>query len=355
MLVSLTHAVLPTWMDRFLDPIDGGDFFSTRIWFDTVLKAAMPQEGRPLVALDGEPGKAGIALPLLAQARKCHSLTTPYSLAWRPLFAAGADAAAQITASTMLGSTLRPRSPLILDLIDAEDARLVNFCEGLRRGRLHISRFDHIGNWHEVLPPDVGWDAYLASRPSTLRSTVVRKVARASRTLDFELVSAPGDRLDKAIADYEDVRAHSWKPDEPFPAFDGELLRAAAPAGVARVGVLRRKRDGQPVAAQYWIIDRPEGAGARRRATVLKLAHLETERAASPGTVLTAMMIRELLETDGVRILDFGRGDDPYKQLWVGQRRQRVGLLIVDPWRVSGAVALGRQMLGGLRRRLRRG
>ena len=38
----------------------------------------------------------------------------------------------------------------------------------------------------------------------------------------------------------------------------------------------------------------------------------------SPGTVLTAMMLRRLIEEEGVSEIDFGRGDDDYKRGWGG-------------------------------------
>jgi len=342
-------------MDRVLDPVGDGDFFATRVWIEAVLAGALAADAQPVLALDEDQHMADAALPLMVHAHRLRSLTTPYSLSWRPLFAAGIDAGRQVQASARLGRQLRSRSPLVLELLDAGDARVGHFCDGLRSAGLCLSRFDHVGNWHEALPPDAGWDAYLAARPPALRSTIARKTARATRMLAFEEVSVAGEALEAGIAAYEHVRAQSWKPDEPFPDFDGSLLRAVAPAGVLRLGILRRRQDGVPVAAQYWILDRPGGPGTPRRATVLKLAHLQSERAASPGTVLTAMMIRGLLEKDGVRILDFGRGDDAYKQLWAGTRRQRIGLVVADPWRPSGMIALGRQALGRLRRRLRGG
>ncbi len=89
---------------------------------------------------------------------------------------------------------------------------------------------------------------------------------------------------------------------------------------------------------------------------MLKLAHDEAQRALSPGTVLTAWMIAGLIE-EGVRTLDFGRGDDPYKQLWTTQRSARVGLVLARPWSVAGGAALGWQWasdaLRGLRARRR--
>jgi len=90
------------------------------------------------------------------------------------------------------------------------------------------------------------------------------------------------------------------------------------------------------VAAHYWLVD-------GGRAYLLKLVHDAAAAAASPGTALTALMIRGLIETDGVRELDFGRGDDAYKQLWVAERRQRMGVMVTDPWHPAGMLELARQ------------
>ena len=87
---------------------------------------------------------------------------------------------------------------------------------------------------------------------------------------------------------------------------------------------------------------------------MLKLAHDEADKAASPGTVLTAMMIRHMLSEESVVEIDFGRGDDPYKRLWTSRRRQRVGVELVYPRSPAGAAHLARHLAGGLRRALTR-
>jgi CelD/BcsL family acetyltransferase involved in cellulose biosynthesis len=93
------------------------------------------------------------------------------------------------------------------------------------------------------------------------------------------------------------------------------------------------------MAAQYWVL----AGGA---ATVLKLAHDEADRALSPGTVLTALMVRRLIEDDHASHLDFGRGDDAYKAGWTGQRRGRIGVLLCPPRHPAGMLALSRHFLG---------
>jgi CelD/BcsL family acetyltransferase involved in cellulose biosynthesis len=221
-----------------------------------------------------------------------------------------------------------------LDTLDAEAPGLADMLEGLRSAGIAIGAYWHFGNWRQGLAGLDGWEGYLAARPAALRNTIRRKLRRAGGALRFELVQAAGPVLEEAIAAYVAVRARSWKPGEPFPHFDAALLRAAAPLGMLRMGVLRRE-DGLAVAAQYWLL-------AGGRAALLKLAHDEACRAESPGTVLTALMIRHLIEVDQAQELDFGRGDDAYKALWATERRQRIGLTLSDRWHPAGLVEWAR-------------
>jgi CelD/BcsL family acetyltransferase involved in cellulose biosynthesis len=69
--------------------------------------------------------------------------------------------------------------------------------------------------------------------------------------------------------------------------------------------------------------------------------------------VLTAWMIRHMIEHEQVTELDFGRGDDAYKQLWAASRRQLSGLLLINPRAPRGLVALAHHKLGRVRARLR--
>ncbi|MBO1076765.1 GNAT family N-acetyltransferase [Roseomonas marmotae] len=328
---------LPGWCDAVLAPPGRGEFFNTRLWYDTVLAEALPAGTTPVLAVCGE--RRELVLPLLRDpSGVLQSLSTPYSLTWQPLSAPGA---ALTDAGARLGRLLRRERPVRLDTLDGTAPQMQEILAGLKSARLVPLPFDHFGNWWQPLAPG-GWEAYLAERPPALRTTIQRKLARAARQARYEAIAAPGPALEAGIAAYEAVRAQSWKPWEPFPRFDAALMRAAAAAGLLRLGVLR-DLDGRPLAAQYWVLS----AGG---ACLLKLAHAEDARAASPGTVLTALMIRQLIEQDGVDFLDFGRGDDAYKPLWVGQRRQRIGLLLANPFSTAGLLALARQTVGRGRR-----
>jgi hypothetical protein len=346
-LIPVPRTGLPGSFDPFLADARAAELFDSRLWYDTVLRHALPRDAQPVMAVTD-----AAVLPLVRDGRMLRSLVTDYTLAWRPLAHPSADQAALRAAGDAVGRVLRLTPPAILDAVDAQATGLAPLLAGLRDARIVAMRFDAFGNWHECLPPGWDWDAFLATRPPALRNTVLRKLPRAQRAFRFERIDATGAALDAGIRAYAAVRAASWKPHEPFPDFDGALMRTLADAGQLRLGVLWNSADGQAVAAQYWALD---GAGRAegRRATVLKLAHAEAAKAASPGTVLTALMIRGLITDDAVRRLDFGRGDDAYKRLWVSRRRQRIGFVLADPLHPLGALAMARQGAGAVRRRLR--
>jgi CelD/BcsL family acetyltransferase involved in cellulose biosynthesis len=143
--------------------------------------------------------------------------------------------------------------------------------------------------------------------------------------------------MDQAADAFESVYRRSWKEPEPYPAFNVALMRTMAALGALRFGLWSLA--GEPVAVQLWVV-------MDRRAIVLKLAHDEAFKAHSPGTVLTALMLRHLLDQEQVAEINFGRGDDAYKKDWASQRRQHVGVLLVNPWRPTGAYALLRHVGG---------
>ncbi len=339
-------AALPPDARALLDAAARQDFQLSAAWFATVAAAALPPGARAVFLLWQEAGQAVAVLPLQRSASgRLEALTSPYTCRYRPLIAPGATPETVRRAGRGFGRYCRWRGPLRLDALDPDWPGQAALLAGFRAAGLVALRFAHFGNWH--LPvAGLDWPAYLAGRPGELRETIRRRLARAARdkTISFDLITGP-DGLDTAIAAYEAVYARSWKEPEPYPDFGPAFLHAAAAAGILRMGVLRQ--GGVPVAAQYWTL-------CGGTASVLKLAHDEAARALSPGTVLSARMIRHLLEHDHATELDFGRGDDPYKRGWTGQRRPREGLLLCPLLHPAGLAAIVRQAAGAARHWVRR-
>jgi hypothetical protein len=321
----------------------GRDFHLGLPWFRAVLAGAMPAGSRGLFLWCHSGDGPGVLFALRTRADgRAEPLICLYSCLYQPLALPRAGADELRAAGQVLGEFCRRQGGLRLDALDADWPGWPPLLEGVRAAGLVALRFEHFAN-HYL--PVVGrtWADYLATRPGELRETIRRRLGQAGRdprialeTIGFPSGASPAG-LEAGIAAYEQVHARSWKQPEPFPRFGAELMRQAAAAGSLRLGVLRL--DGRPIAAQYWVM-------AGRVATVLKLAHDEAERARSPGTVLTAAMIRGLLERENIEELDFGRGDDAYKSLWTGCRRQRIGFVLANPWRARGLAALVRHRLG---------
>ena len=306
-------------------------FFLAPWWWDCMVTAGLG-EGARAEFLTHRP--SGIVLPLRAGPGAARGgLSGPYTCLFQPLIPPGAAPASIEAASAGFAGPLRRAGLVRLDAIDPEAAWLPPFLAGARAGGLRSLRFDHFGNHHEPLAGR-DWDAYLRARSGALRETIRRKTRRTA-DVGFRIV-AGGAALEDAIAGYLDVYARSWKIPEPFPDFNPAMMRGAAAAGALRLALLETA--GQVIAAQIWIV-------AHGTATVVKLAHDEAFKPLSPGTVLTALTIRHLMEQDRVSELDFGRGDDPYKTLWTTQRRQRVGYLLANPLRASGALAIARDLV----------
>ena len=310
-----------------------------RPWFATVLAEAMPAGARGLFLLcrTGQGPGVLFALRTLAGGAGLEGLSTLYSCLYQPLAAAQASPADLRAAGLAFGGFCLGWSTVRLDALDSGWPGLPPLLEGVRAAGLAVLRFDHFGNWHENVAGR-SWADYLAARPGALRETIRRRLgqAEADARVRLETIDSTAG-LEAGIAAYEAVYALSWKKAEPFPRFSAALMRAAAAEGALRLGLLRL--DGRPIAAQYWVV-------AGGTATVLKLAHDTAARARSPGTVLTAAMIRGLLERDRIAELDFGRGDDAYKSLWAGSRRQRIGVVLANPRRPAGLLALARHRLG---------
>lgn len=314
----------------------GSNLFDSIAWYDTVLAAGLPDGAEPRFLLC----EGVLVMPMQVVGRRFVSLTTPYTCRYQPLCDPAAEEAARHRAFTAFARYCRAWPTVRLDALDSDAPWLAALSAGAAAADLIARPFDHFGNWHEEVGGQ-GWDGYLAARPGALRATIRRRLARATRAGGrFDLVTG-GAALEPGIAAYETVYARSWKPAEPFPLFNAALMRALAARGLLRLGLYWLAD--RPVAAQLWVLE----AGT---ATVLKLAHDEAAQADSPGTVLTALMLRHLLDAEGATAIDFGRGDDAYKRGWARARRQRRGIVLADPRDPRGLAFLARHALGRLRR-----
>lgn len=290
-----------------------GSPFDRADWFDLLEAYGFADRGR----FDAHGSAANVTawLPLRAERPGVFSgLSNWYSFAIRPLFTGEGD---QSAALRKLFAQLRKRAArlTLYPVADPDDL---------------VAALRQTGWWVKATPAgDRHWldlggmdhDAWWASRPGALRSTVQRKAKKG--IVDIQLLTAFDDG---SWAAYEQIYAASWKPEEGHPALLRAFAESESARGTFRMGLARI--DGIPVAAQFWTVE--DGT-----AFIHKLAHVEDSLKASPGTLLSAALFRHVIEVDGVKRVDFGTGNDGYKRDWMNRHDPLWRIEAFNPARVA--------------------
>jgi hypothetical protein len=249
-------------------------------------------------------GTRSAVLALTGEGRHLTQLSNWYTFRFRPIVSQGAEPLL-LPLARDLAKTARRITLSGLPTADA-DLLAVAFREAgwlVRRSQNDVNH---------VLPLDGDdYETYLTRRPGKLRTTLKRKSGKVvTRILtDFDA---------EVWAEYESIYAESWKPEEGSPAFLRTFAQAEGTAGRLRLAVAHAADDphGSALAAQMWTV---EGGTA----FIHKLAHRESAKPLSPGSVLSAALFRHVIDIDRVTMVDFGTGDDPYKRDWMEQVRPR--------------------------------
>ncbi len=311
-------------------------------WFSLLAKTALPG-GAEVTSLGCRSSANLFLMRTPAQPRKLLSLATYYS----PLFGLCGDSPIDEEVLKEQLSSLRERrfgfhevkiQPMTPGTKDWEVVS-----KSLQAAGWIVDRFFCFGNWY--LPVGAfSYQEYLAQRPGALRSTIRRAHEKLKRHPGFQIDIVTGGRdLSAAVSDYSTVYQKSWKVPEPYPAFIPGLCQLAAEQGWLRLGIARL--DGRPIAAQLWLL-------ASGKAMIVKLAYDGEYAHTSVGTVLTAHLMRHVIDVDKVSEVDYLMGDDPYKRDWMSHRRERYGLIAFNPRFVAGVAGLVRHRLGILKKEL---
>ena len=244
------------------------------------------------------------------------------------------DSTAAIHSLVSTIGSQQPRWTLMdFNLFDREEPLFTELIEALRSRRLVAVPYYYKGNWFENIET-ASFDQYVRSRPHPARKSIQnyerkqRKLQKAGR-LKFDLITDTS-RIEEGITAYNRVYAASWKKPELFPKFTEGLMRECARFGFLRLGLLFI--DGQPAAVELAVV-------AAKKAIMLKTAYDPQFQKESAGSLAILNVVRYIVETDHVIEIDFGTDDDPYKKVWVSQRRERWGMLAFNPRTAVGALS----------------
>jgi hypothetical protein len=357
-----THAVLtygdprelPPAVKRFLSESTRDQLCLDEFWFDLLLRYSPTEGQRSRIYVVTVNGSEEVECVLFAASasragaangtRKLVSLTNFYTMSFAPIVRA--DQGRSASAVHALAATILRERPA-WDVIELrsllrEATTTADLIRSFRSAGLLIDTYQQFENWFQRLSGMSG-ESYFKARPAQLRNTVTRKIKRAKREhkVDLEIYRTV-QHLQKGMEDYQRIYTRSWKDPEIFPEFIPQLLRACAERGILRLGVLYL--DGEPVAAQIWLVTATRG-------TIYKLAYDERYRQLSVGSILTKLMFDNAIDVDHVAEVDYGVGNEPYKLDWMSERRHIVGLIGFNPRSPRGLLAAARHFAGRLIRR----
>jgi hypothetical protein len=310
-------------------------------WLKRVLRYARTSK-TPLIARAASDGKLAWLFLKYSGNGQLKGLANWYSFAYRPIFAGAPDDARKLLMLKAITKRIRkmrnPPSRISLSPVPRGDGSSDLLSRAFKRSGWVVFT-DQVSTSWTANVAGLSFDDYWAARPGQLRSTYKRKNGKA----DFEVIIY--DQFDDAAWDeFEAVYAGSWKPEEGAPAFLRETAIFESAAGCLRLGICRL--DGAAVAAQYWTV---EGGTAY----IHKLAHRESTRELSPGTILSRALFQHVIDQDKVDIIDFGTGDEPYKADWMDASAPLDRIDAFNPMRIGGLIGAGRAFVSALVARVR--
>ena len=311
---------LPEGLARLFSATAAHSFFSTPGWFDVLCRHTLGPDERPRIYLDRDrsPRAALLCRSGGSPVKQLAALANVYSCEYCALHGPDGVADEALRDIARHIAEERPRwQSVTLSGFEGNDRGFAVLADGLRRAGMFVKPAFDSGTWYEATS-GMSFVDYLRERPSQLRNTWRRKLASAEREHRLRWAYWSGvENIDRGIADYETIYRASWKVAEPFATFTPALIRFAAAVEALRLGVVYV--DDIPAAVQLWIV-------WHGKACIYKLAHDERFIRLSLGTLLTMRMTERVLEIDKPWEINLGRGDDPYKKLWLPRRRERWGL-----------------------------
>lgn len=192
----------------------------------------------------------------------------------------------------------------------------------IKKTGLKYSEYFCFGDWYldEI---DCSGDEYVANLPKKIRKDVPYCQRRLQKmgNLEFKLIKND-DLIDNYMNLYYDLYSKSWQEKEGIgPTFHRDLAKMAAKKGWLRLGFLFL--DDSPMSSQFWI-------SCDDTAFILKTVYDQNYNKFSPGKILTAEMMKYVIDIDKVKTVDFVQGDESYKKDWTPKRRERKGIMVYN-------------------------
>lgn len=291
------------------------DAFARREWFDMLRQYCFADE--TCLWPSATQGNVSATLPLIERSDGLSGLSNYYSFSYAPIFEGTPDIAQKQALIREIAAGLRRQHhrasfyPLLNHDGTADMLRRAFAAAGW------IALLTDQGVNYVLNVDGRDFATYWAGRPGALRSSVKRK--GRGHPFDFAIYTRMTEPLWQA---YMTVYGASWKNAEPYPQMIRAMADEAAARGALRLGVARL--GDTVVAMQIWTI---EGSVA----CIHKLAHDGAYDKMSPGTLLSHYLFEQMIDREKVRLIDYGTGNNAYKQDWMDEKRPMMRLDCFDP------------------------
>ena len=333
-------SALPASCQALFDVAERESFDLGAEWFRLLQDTALASGCEPCFYVLSLGGQPRCIVPLLVKGRQVTGLTTFYTSLYRPLLAPYARAQ---DLAVLFRRVVKERGAAALrfDAMDPAHPSYALTRRALRLAGLQACPFFSFGNWHLAVGGRT-FDAYFSGLESRTRNTVKRRGKKFAASGGRLAIMTGDEALEPAIEAWDRIYRSSWKRPEPYPAFMPGLIRLCANKRWLRLGFAYY--NDVPIAAQLWIVN-------HGRAAIYKLAYDEAYAQHSAGSLLTAHLMRHVIDVDRVDEIDYLIGDDAYKKEWMSLRRERWGIVAYNVRTLRGFQGFALQTLGEIRRR----
>jgi hypothetical protein len=221
-----------------------------------------------------------------------------------------------------LYNTLKHWDVIDLHPLAEEGATFRSFIDAVTQAGYRNAEYISFKNWYQDQINSSGKE-YLGSLSKNLRKNIRKRTRLLNEVgeLEFKVVRE-FQELEHYIDWYYKVYSKSWKKREAVgPVFHRELARLACRKGWLRLGFLLLNN--KPIATKFVIVHKGVGY-------FLKSAYDFEYAKFGPGSILSARMLEYLIDFDNICQVDYGEGEESYKEQWVSKIRTRKGILIFN-------------------------
>lgn len=219
---------------------------------------------------------------------------------------------------TFLRERYRGWTILDLNAIPEEDNCFNTLKLAVEKAHLEHSESFCFGDWY-LNDIEGSGEEYFLRVPKRITKDISYNQRRLQRMGNYEFRLISNQEIDRYMDFYYEVYSKSWQKEERIgPTFHRDLAKMAGEKGWLRLGFLFCEN--APIASQLWI-------SCNGTAFIMKTVYDQDYKKYSPGKVLTAEMMKYVIDIDKVKVVDYLHGDESYKEDWAPKRRERKRLL----------------------------